>query len=112
MASNGKTAGILVCMLLAAMLAACGSPRHAESQPDGANTRTLRLGHFPNLTHATAIVAVESGIFARHLADVDLQVLTFNAGPAAVEALFAGGLDAAYIGPNPAINAHVRSGVR
>lgn len=38
-----------------------------------------------------------------------LQVLTFNAGPAAVEALFAGGLDAAYIGPNPAINAYVRS---
>lgn len=71
---------------------------------------TLRLGHFPNMTHATAVVGVEAGLFAKHLApDVTLEVATFNAGPAAVEALFAGGLDATYIGPNPTLNAYVRS---
>lgn len=71
---------------------------------------TVRLGHFPNVTHATAIVGVEKGIFARSLGADKLEVKTFNAGPAAVEALLSGGLDAAYMGPNPAINAFVRSG--
>jgi NitT/TauT family transport system substrate-binding protein len=71
---------------------------------------TLRLGYLPNITHATAIVGVESGIFAGDLgANVKLTTSTFNAGPAAVEALFSGALDASYMGPNPAINAYVRS---
>lgn len=70
---------------------------------------TLRLGYFPNVTHATALVGVESGIFKRALGPNSLEVKTFNAGPAAVEALFSGALDATYIGPNPAINAFVQS---
>ena len=70
---------------------------------------TLRLGYFPNVTHATALVGVESGIFKRTLGPNSLEVKTFNAGPAAVEALFSGALDATYIGPNPAINAFVQS---
>ncbi|HEX9260374.1 MAG TPA: ABC transporter substrate-binding protein [Acidimicrobiales bacterium] len=71
---------------------------------------TLRLGYFPNITHATALVGVESGIFAEALGDeVTLETQTFNAGPRTVEALFARALDATYIGPNPAINAFVKS---
>jgi NitT/TauT family transport system substrate-binding protein len=71
---------------------------------------TLRLGYFPNVTHATAIVGVEGGLFEDKLGDgVTLELSTFNAGPAAVEALFADALDATYIGPNPAINAFVQS---
>lgn len=71
---------------------------------------TLRLGYFPNLTHATALAGVESGIFQRNLGEnVTLKTSSFNAGPAAVEAIFSDALDAAYIGPNPAINAYVRS---
>lgn len=69
----------------------------------------MRLGYFPNLTHATALVGVERGSFAAALGADTLQVSTFNAGPAAVEALFSGAVDAAYIGPNPAINAFARS---
>ena len=70
----------------------------------------LRLGYFPNLTHASAIVGVDQGIFARDLgANVSLKTLTFNAGPAAVTALLSGSLDAAYMGPNPAINAYIKS---
>ncbi len=70
---------------------------------------TLRLGYFPNVTHATGIVGVSAGIFEDALGDVTLDVHTFNAGPEVVEALFSDALDASYIGPNPAINAFTRS---
>jgi len=85
-------------------LAACGN------SDAGSGPVTLRLGHFPNLTHATAIVGVEKGIFAQQLGDAaKLEVKQFNAGPAAVEALFSGAIDATFIGPNPAINAWAQS---
>jgi NitT/TauT family transport system substrate-binding protein len=71
---------------------------------------TLHLGYFPNLTHATALVGVHEGIFAQALGStVKLATSTFNAGPAEVTALLSGALDAAYLGPNPAINAFTQS---
>jgi NitT/TauT family transport system substrate-binding protein len=74
--------------------------------PQGA----LKLGYFPNITHATAIVGVESGIFQKALGTgVTLTVSSFNAGPAASEALLNGAIDATFIGPNPAINAFAKS---
>lgn len=70
----------------------------------------LRLGYFPNVTHATAIVGVANGTLADKLGSgVTLQPITFNAGPEATEALFSGAIDATYIGPNPAINAFIKS---
>lgn len=87
--------------------AACGNDDSAEG---GSGKVTLRLGYFPNITHGTAIVGVEKGIFAEKLgADVELKTSTFNAGPSAIEAIFSGSLDATYIGPNPTINAHSKS---
>jgi NitT/TauT family transport system substrate-binding protein len=71
---------------------------------------TLRLGYFPNVTHATALVGVEGGIFQEKLGKTQLETSTFNAGPQVVEALNSGALDASYIGPNPAINAFAQSG--
>jgi len=71
---------------------------------------TVHLGYFPNITHATALVGVSKGIFAKDLGSkVTLKTSTFNAGPAAVEAIFSGALDATYVGPNPAINAWQKS---
>jgi NitT/TauT family transport system substrate-binding protein len=71
---------------------------------------TLRLGYFANITHASALVGLEKGIFAEKLGpDVTLQPSVFNAGPAAVEAIFSGAIDATYVGPNPAINAYAKS---
>ena len=71
---------------------------------------TLRLGYFPNVTHAAAIVGVEKGIFADKLGpDVNFKTSIFNAGGAATEALFSGAIDATYVGPNPAINAFAKS---
>lgn len=70
---------------------------------------TVKLGYYPDLTHATAIVGVEQGIFAQALGQDKLQTATFNAGPAGVQALFSRAVDATYIGPNPVINAYQQS---
>jgi NitT/TauT family transport system substrate-binding protein len=86
-------------------LTACGGGAAGGSGPV-----TLRLGYFPNLTHATPIVGMEKGFLTKELgADIKLDVKTFNAGPEAVEALFSGAVDAVYIGPNPTVNAWQKS---
>lgn len=94
--------------LLVALLAgsACAS---GQTLRDGGRV-LLRLGHAPNLNHAVAMAGIETGIFDRALGDgVRLERKIFNAGPSAVEALFSGALDAAFLGPNPAMNAFLRS---
>ncbi|PVZ52276.1 ABC transporter substrate-binding protein [Arthrobacter sp. H-02-3] len=70
----------------------------------------LRLGYFGNITHAPALVGVNKGFLAKELGQTKLTTQVFNAGPAAIEALNAGAIDATYIGPNPAINSYVKSG--
>ncbi|MGK5674200.1 ABC transporter substrate-binding protein [Micromonospora sp. URMC 106] len=88
--------------------AACGDD--SDSAGGGSGPVTLRLGYFPNITHAPAVVGVEKGIFAEKLGTgVTLETKTFNAGPAAIEAIFSGALDATYIGPNPTVNAFSKS---
>ncbi len=74
-----------------------------------AGPETLRLGYFPNVTHASAVLGVKDGTFQEALGDTKLETSTFNAGPAAIEALLSGAIDAAFLGPNPAINAYVKS---
>ncbi|MEW2440854.1 ABC transporter substrate-binding protein [Micromonospora marina] len=87
--------------------AACGEDSGAGA---ASGPVTLRLGYFPHITHAPAVVGVEKGIFAEKLGgDVELDTKTFNAGPAAIEAVFSGALDATYIGPNPTVNAFSKS---
>ncbi|HEV7450095.1 MAG TPA: ABC transporter substrate-binding protein [Pseudonocardiaceae bacterium] len=90
------------------LAAACGSSdRSSGGAQDPAPT--LRLGYFANVTHAAAIIGINRGLFAKELGGTTLQTQIFDAGPSAVEALFGGALDAAYIGPNPAINAFDKS---
>lgn len=92
--------------LLTAGLAGCGGDDEAAA----GSATTLRLGYFPNITHAPALIGVQNGIFAGKLgADRKLETKTFNAGPSAIEALFSGAIDATYIGPNPAINGWAQS---
>ena len=83
--------------------------RAPSSTTAGTPAAELRLGYFPNVTHATAVYGVAEGVFAEELGSTTLTPQTFNAGPAAVEALFAGAIDATYLGPNPAINAFIKS---
>jgi len=71
---------------------------------------TLRLGYFPNVTHAPALVGIQGGGFAKTLGPkVTLEPKAFNAGPEAVQAVFSGALDASFIGPSPSITAYQQS---
>jgi NitT/TauT family transport system substrate-binding protein len=68
----------------------------------------LRLGHFPNLTHAQAVYARATGEFEKTIG-IPIRWVSFNAGPSAVEALFSDAIDMTFIGPNPAINGYIKS---
>jgi NitT/TauT family transport system substrate-binding protein len=104
------------------LLAACGGGGDSSSASPGGSSATgggsaaapqnitLRLGYFPNVTHAQPQVGLARGTFVEELgANVKIEPKTFNAGPSAIEALFAGAIDATYIGPNPAITGYVQS---
>jgi NitT/TauT family transport system substrate-binding protein len=80
-----------------------------ESAPAGNPAAELKLGYFGNVTHAPALVGVNKGFIKNELGGTTLSTQVFNAGPAAIEALNAGAIDATYIGPNPAINSFVKS---
>lgn len=70
--------------------------------------RPVRIGHFPNLTHAQAILARANGKMENALG-VPIQWVSFNAGPSAIEALFTDAVDMSFVGPNPAINGYLKS---
>jgi NitT/TauT family transport system substrate-binding protein len=96
---------VVVAVALTGLTACGGSGQAASSGPV-----TLRLGYFPNVTHATAIVGDAKGLFKEKLGgNARLETKQFNAGPAAVEALFSGAIDATYVGPNPTVNAWQKS---
>lgn len=111
----GAAAGIAV------SAAACGSSKSsASSAPAGATVSgaagsagnaasELRLGYFANVTHATAVVGVAHGDFAKALGSTKLSTQIYNAGPAEMTALLGGQLDAAYVGPSAALSAYVQS---
>jgi NitT/TauT family transport system substrate-binding protein len=70
----------------------------------------IRVGYFPNITHAQALVGRANGQFEKALGgSVQIEWKAFNAGPAAIEALFANAIDMTYVGPNPAVTGYVRS---
>jgi NitT/TauT family transport system substrate-binding protein len=111
---------LLPVMLACALaLAACGSSSKSSSGSSGTSgaaaggnggNTTLRLGYFPNVTHAPAIIGVQNGSFASALgSNVKLETKTFNSGSEAVTALLADAIDASFVGPNPAINAYQKT---
>lgn len=106
MNTTRTTASITALGLIGMMLAGCASAADGAAE----EVSELHLGYFANVTHAPALVGVEEGLFEEALGDVELQTEIFNAGPAAIEALSAGAIDAAYIGPNPSINTFIQSG--
>lgn len=123
---SNKRTGIAALAMVGAVLAAgagCSNSDSDKGENAGASTSaqaydlttstgpvTVRVGYFANVTHAPAIVGVEKGLFQKELgSDNKLETKVFNAGPEAVEAIFADALDIAYIGPNPAINAFAKS---
>ncbi len=98
---------VRTCTLFAVLvLTFCGSPLlTAQIFPTD-----FRLGYMANLTHTQALIGVARGDFAAALgAGTKLVTVVFNAGPSIVEALFAGKIDVAYLGPSPAINGFLKS---
>ena len=85
------------------------------SVAQAADKTVIRFGHFPNITHAQGVIAhglsrQGKGWFEQRLGPgVEIQWFTYNAGPSAMEAIFAGSLDATYVGQGPALNAHFKS---
>lgn len=100
--------GFRFLLLLAFSLVLAYSPAMAQST-------TVRVGHFPNITHVQALVARAferqgRNWFSERLGpSVKVEWYTYNAGPSAMEAIFANSLDLTYVGPNPALNAYARS---
>ena len=109
-------AGLAVAPLVLAA-AACGGAEASDdtdtasgaSELGGATADELRLGYFANVTHGAAVIGVQEGFFEDELGDTELTTQVFNAGPDVVEAIFAGALDASFIGPSPSINAYGQS---
>ncbi|QAT81669.1 aliphatic sulfonate ABC transporter substrate-binding protein [Corallococcus coralloides] len=93
-----------VCVVLLTGVASC-----KKDTPTGANA-PLRVAFFPNITHAQALVANSEGLFGSQPGMGHVEVRQFNAGPAAMEALVAGSVDVAYVGPGPAINTYLKAG--
>jgi NitT/TauT family transport system substrate-binding protein len=85
-----------------------GDEADAPAQDKGPAAE-LRLGYFPNVTHAPALIGLEKGLFEKELGDTKLTRQEFNAGPNEVAALLGGSLDIGFIGSGPAINAYAKS---
>jgi NitT/TauT family transport system substrate-binding protein len=98
----------LTCLVIG-LVSACQA-QTAPATPTAAAPQVIRVGYFPNITHSQAILGLARGDFQQALGNtVTIQTKVFNAGPSVIEALFAGQIDLAYIGPNPAINGYVQS---
>jgi len=106
--------------LAAAVLALTAAFLLQVGAVSAADPVVIRVGHFPNVTHAQAVIAHAlsgraksgegKGWFEERLGpDVKIQWYIYNAGPSAMEAIFADSIDLTYVGPNPAINAHLKS---
>jgi len=88
----------------------------STGQSTNAKADSLKIGYFPNLNHAQAIIGLKNEDFSKvlnndqNLGNISLKEFVFTAGPSAIEALYAGQIDVAYVGPSPAINGYVVSG--
>ena len=115
---SSKITGVVVVMMVVVFVISSTSlfssvayHNDAFAQATTAQNKVLRIGYFPNVNHAQAVIGFQTGDFKKQLGNnVDVQTFTFNAGPSAIEALLAKRIDATYVGSNPAINGYVASG--
>ncbi|NJQ02889.1 ABC transporter substrate-binding protein [Streptomyces zingiberis] len=112
-----RTLAALVALPL--LLTACGYGSESADDEQGAEVSAgaeklsadeVKIGYFPNLTHATALVGIEQGLLQKELGGTKIKTSTFNAGPSEIEALNAGSIDIGWIGPSPSINGYTKSG--
>jgi NitT/TauT family transport system substrate-binding protein len=117
----GISAAIVIAVIASSISTSTSSPilgtdlfgsgnNSGETNIQTSEQKTLRIGYFPNINHAQAVIGLGRGDFQKALGDnVEVKTQIFNAGPAAIEALFANQIDVTYVGPNPAINGYVQS---
>jgi NitT/TauT family transport system substrate-binding protein len=110
-AMNGLRGLLIGCVGVCLLATGC---KKQDSQASGVNgapasLAEVRLGYFPNLTHAQAVLGVASGDFQVALGQTKLSTKVFNAGPELIQALNAHEIDLGYVGPGPALSAHVAS---
>ncbi|MFF1376283.1 ABC transporter substrate-binding protein [Streptomyces sp. NPDC058308] len=119
-APRTRIAALTALPLLALALGACGYGSQADPADDGKSKvaagaekidglDSVKLGYFPNLTHATALVGNQEGLLQKELGGTEAKYSQFNAGPSEIEALNAGAIDIGWIGPSPAINGYTKS---
>lgn len=102
--------GLLAAGVAAVAALAAGCSTSSAASGGGSGDVVLRLGFLANITHEPALVGLEKGFFAKNLGKhVTLKTTVFSSGTEETTALLAGQLDAAYVGPNPAINAWQKS---
>jgi NitT/TauT family transport system substrate-binding protein len=108
-----RLAALAVVGVLAATLTACGGDDNSGNNAsggggNGGDNYQIKLGYFPNLTHASAIVGIDQGLFDKDVAAKggSVKVFDFNSGSDVITALQSGALDASYIGPGPSITAY------
>ena len=112
----GASLGAIVAGAL--LLAGCGSSSSGSSgggsgsgsSDSGSSAVTVRLGLLANITHAPALVAIQKGFFTKNLGKNKLTTTVYSSGTQETTAILANQLDAAYVGPNPAIDAFQKSG--
>ncbi|MFF8640855.1 ABC transporter substrate-binding protein [Streptomyces sp. NPDC015345] len=118
-APRTRRTALLALPLLALTLGACGYGSESVENEGKAKIAagaekidgldSVRIGYFPNLTHATALVGNREGLFQKELGGTEAKYSQFNAGPSEIEALNAGSIDIGWIGPSPAINGYTKS---
>ncbi|EPH46657.1 ABC transporter substrate-binding protein [Streptomyces aurantiacus] len=117
---RGRLAALTALPLLALTLSACGYGSEADSGDSGKakiaagakkidGLDTVKIGYFPNLTHGTALVGDQEGLFQKELGATKATYSQFNAGPSEIEALNSKSIDIGWIGPSPAINGYTKS---
>ncbi len=118
----GISIGIIIAIIITSQsdnygLLSSGSTNNIKVDTDNSKSKTLRLGYFPNVNHAQAIIGLKNGDFQKIIENnsnatqskITLNEFVFSDGPSAIEALFGGQIDAAYVGPNPAISGFIAS---
>jgi NitT/TauT family transport system substrate-binding protein len=100
---------ILSLILTIAVLTSYYPIVNTYAQTESQAPKTLKIGYFPNINHAQAVIGLNNGDFQKVLGNTKVETVVFNAGPSAIEALLAKRIDVTYIGPNPAINGYVAS---
>lgn len=84
-----------------------GSPKESPKEVAKNQAKTVRVGFFPNVTHAQALIGQANGEFQKAIGEEHkIEWSKFNAGPEEIEAILSGGLDIGYIGPGPAVNGY------